>query len=61
MAIGDQGSHVPSSVPGQGPSDNSDRVGKHVSGSGDTPGTGASCGESAQDAGNTHGAPYGSK
>lgn len=61
MAIGEQGSNVPSNVPGHGPSDNSARVGKHVSGSGDMPGTGASAGESDQHPGNTHDAPYGSK
>jgi hypothetical protein len=48
MAIGDSGKHVESSVPGQGPQDASDRVGKHVSGSGAMPGTGDSAGPSAQ-------------
>lgn len=53
MAIGDSGSHVPSNVPGHGPTDNSDRVGKHVQGSGDFPGTGDACSQpSAQHPGN---------
>ena len=63
MAIGDQGHEVPSDGRNspQGPADNSGRVGKHVSGSGSMPGTGASAGESDQHPGNTHDAPYGSK
>ena len=48
MAIGDSGTNVQSSVPGHGPQDASDRVGKHVSGSGAMPGTGDSAGPSAQ-------------
>jgi hypothetical protein len=48
MAIGDSGSHVPSSAPGQDNHDNSARVGKHVTGSGPMPGTGASAGPSDQ-------------
>lgn len=48
MAIGDSGTHVPSSVPGHGPQDASDQVGKHVAGSGSAPGTGATAGPSAQ-------------
>lgn len=48
MAIGDSGTAVPSSVPGHGAQDASDRVGKHVQGSGAMPGTGDSAGPSAQ-------------
>lgn len=52
MAIGDSGRHVQSSVPGAGPKDASDMVGKHVRGSGMAPGTGDSAGPSAQAASN---------
>lgn len=48
MAIGDNGRHVQSTVPGQGPRDASDDVGKHVRGSGMMPGTGDCAGPSAQ-------------
>jgi hypothetical protein len=48
MAIGDSGRHVQSSVPGHGPKDASDQVGKHVRGSGMAPGTGDCAGPSAQ-------------
>ena len=48
MAIGDSGKAVQSSVPGHGAQDAADRVGKHVQGSGNFPGTGASAGPSAQ-------------
>jgi hypothetical protein len=56
MSVGNSTSgHVPSSVPGAGPSDARGQVGKHVNGSGDHPGTGAACsGPSAQDPGNNH-------
>ncbi len=52
MAIGDSGSNVPSTAPGQNNHDNSDRVGKHVRGSGPMPGTGATAGPSDQAASN---------
>lgn len=48
MAIGDSGKAVPSSIPGHGAQDASDRVGQHVRGSGPMPGTGDSAGPSAQ-------------
>jgi hypothetical protein len=48
MAIGDSGKAVQSSIPGHGPQDNADRVGKHVQGSGQMPGTGDSAGPSKQ-------------
>lgn len=48
MAIGDSGRAVQSSVPGHGPQDAADQVGKHVQGSGPMPGTGDSAGPSAQ-------------
>jgi hypothetical protein len=56
MAIGDiADGHVPSTAPGAGPQDASAKVGKHVQGSGDHPGTGPACeGPSAQDPGNVH-------
>jgi len=42
--IGDpRDGHVPSSAPGPGPKDFSDRLRKHVLGSGDHPGTGPAC------------------
>jgi hypothetical protein len=59
MAIGDSGNtlkHVPTTVPipGTGPQPGADRVGKHVRGSGRTPGEGAVAGEpSAQHPANT--------
>lgn len=48
MAIGDSGSNVQSTIPGQGAQDASAKVGKHVRGSGSAPGTGPSAGPSAQ-------------
>jgi hypothetical protein len=48
MAIGDSGTSVQSSVPGHGPQDASDQVGKHVQGSGPMPGTGDCAGPTMQ-------------
>jgi hypothetical protein len=56
MAVGaPKDGHVPSTAPVPGPQDLSGRVGKHVTGSGDHPGTGPACdGPSDQHPGNTH-------
>jgi hypothetical protein len=53
--IGDSTSgSVPSTAPGNGPQDARGKVGKHVTGSGDHPGMGASAGPSDQSPENTH-------
>jgi hypothetical protein len=48
MAIGDSGKAVRTTVPGQGPQEAADRVGRHVRGSGAMPGTGSTAGETPQ-------------